>query len=307
MKDRTYWKGYVLAADPAEIERAASRIEFYSAGEIYDLLRFDHGAGEPVILLSPGAGPHPWALAELAFRVWQRGYTVFVMPCHRGATVGALVRRHDDALRRIAAVTNDRIGVYADGVGGHAAFYLALAHGPMRSLVCQNAPAILDEQAYHQAIFAGPTGQRRHAILPVAKVLAKVAPRVTLPMSTYVDVRELVDPDPRHGALEAALAEAYAADPDFDHRYPLSAISSLLATPAPAPLAALEIPTMFIVPIRGIVSAYTKNLFARLPPIDKKLVELDGGALWTASHPGEAARIVCDWFDATLATRRLAA
>jgi hypothetical protein len=32
------------------------------------------------------------------------------------------------------------------------AFYVALAHAPIVSLICQNAPAILTEPAYHQAL-----------------------------------------------------------------------------------------------------------------------------------------------------------
>lgn len=53
------------------------------------------------------------------------------------ATFAELAQSHEDALHHIAATGHDRIGVFAEGLGGYVAFYLALAHGPMHSLVCQ--------------------------------------------------------------------------------------------------------------------------------------------------------------------------
>lgn len=167
-----------------------------------------------------------------------------------------------------------------------------------------NAPAIVTEEAYGRAIYAGAAGRRRRRLLPIARLLAKVTPRITLPVSSYLDFRQMIDPQPPAHALEATIIDAYEQDPDFDRRYPLSAILSLLDTPPPAPLSALAIPTMFLVPNRGLIPAYEKDLFARLPPIEKQLVEVDGSVFWMVSHPRQAAQIIGAWFDRTLGAGR---
>jgi hypothetical protein len=131
-------------------------------------------------------------------------------------------------------------------------------------------------------------------------MMAKISKRISLPISSYLDFREMVDPDPSHHKLEKRLVDSYMSDPDFDRRYPLSAILSLVDTPPPAPLDALAIPTMFIVPTRGIIPDYEKDLFARLPAIDKRLVEVDGSVFWMISHPREAAELISSWFHRTL-------
>jgi len=93
-------------------------------------------------------------------------------------------------------------------------------------------------------------------------------------------------------------------DPDFDKRYPLSAIMSLLLTPPPRPLSELSTPTMVMVATRGVGGNayvdYLKALYSRLPPIRKKMIEVNGSVYWMLSHPREAAKIICEWFDETL-------
>lgn len=44
---------------------------------------------------------------------------------------------------------------------------------------------------------------------------------------------------------------------------------------------------------------YLEGLYVRLPPI-KKMIEVDGSVYWMLSHPKEAARVICEWFDETL-------
>jgi hypothetical protein len=43
-------------------------------------------------------------------------------------------------------------GIYSEGLGGYVACYFALAHAPIVSLICQNAPAILTKPDYHRAL-----------------------------------------------------------------------------------------------------------------------------------------------------------
>jgi alpha-beta hydrolase superfamily lysophospholipase len=300
VKDPSYWWRYPVETAPTEIERQLDITTFRSSGESLELIGFGRDRTAPSILISPGSGGHAYVFAELGYLMHARGYNAFIMPGHGGRTITELVERHEDALRHVAGACNERIGIFAEGLGGYVAFYVALAHGRVQSLVCQNAPAILTEPAWRDAILRGRGAARRRVILPVARLLVKVMPALKLPIASYLDFRALVDPREANRRIEQPIVAAYLRDPDFVRRYPLAAILSLLETPPPRPLAELAVPTMFLVPVRGIVPDYFRDLFERLPPIDKKLVEVDGGVFWMVSHPGEAAKLICDRFDDTL-------
>jgi pimeloyl-ACP methyl ester carboxylesterase len=211
---------------------------------------------------------------------------------------------HQDAATFIANRFNNRLGVFGEGLGGFVAFYLALAHGPMRSIVCQNAPALLTEPAFYDAMTQGSnaSARRRRAFLPLLAIGAKVVPGLRLPISLYLDWKELIDPKPANRALEARLVvQGYLRDPDFDRWYRLSSIMSQVSTPPPQPLAELTTPTMFLVPVRGWSDpSYLHDLYKRLPAVRKRLVEVDGSVYWMLSHPREAAGVICDWFKETL-------
>lgn len=111
----------------------------------------------------------------------------------------------------------------------------------------------------------------------------------------------MVDTKEENRRIEEPMVRSFDADPDFDRRYPLSAIMSLVSTSPPKPLSELKIPTMFLVPVRGFFPSYFKDLFNRLPAIEKVLVEVDGGVFWMLSHPNDAAKVICGWFAKTLA------
>jgi pimeloyl-ACP methyl ester carboxylesterase len=214
--------------------------------------------------------------------------------------------RHKDALEYIATHFNDRIGVFAEGLGGFVVFYLALTESPMKSVVFQNAPAILTEEQFRAAILQGKgAAHRRKIILPVGKLLLRIVPQVKLPISSYLDWKELIDTKGGNRAIETRLVrDGYLHDPDFDRWYPLSAIMSLLLTPPPQPLTALQIHTMFLVALRGFGGSafieYLKDLYQRLPNVKKQLAKVDGSVYWMLSHPKEAAQVIGEWFDETL-------
>jgi len=100
------------------------------------------------------------------------------------------------------------------------------------------------------------------------------------------------------------VKEGYLHDPDFDRWYPVSAIISLLLTPPPRSLTALQIPTLFLVAKRGFGGQafveYVKALYQRLPDVKKRLVEVDGSVYWMLSHPQAAGDRISSWFDETL-------
>jgi len=96
------------------------------------------------------------------------------------------------------------------------------------------------------------------------------------------------------------VEDGYLNDPDFDRWYPLSHMMSLISTTPPNPLSELDTPTMFVVGRGGPTPAYIKALYDRLPPIKKKLIEVNGSVYWMLSHPVEAADVLCDWFDETV-------
>lgn len=305
--NQSYWKQhYVLEADPDEVERHLQRTTFRSDSKQFELISFQAGTNAPTILISQGSGGHAYVFAELGYYLHLRGYNVLIMPKHGGFTIRELMRRHEDALNHIVTHANDRIGVFAEGLGGYVVFYLALTKSPMKSVVFQNAPAILTEEAFRAAILKGRgAAQRRKIILPLGKLLLNIVPQVKLPISTYLDWRELIDTKEGNREIETRLVgKGYLNDPDFDKWYPLSAIMSLLLTPAPQALTALTIPTMFLVTLRGFGGrafvAYLKDLYGRLPSVRKQLIEVDGSVYWMLSHPKEAAQVIGAWFDETL-------
>lgn len=303
MKNPDYWRTHYVVETPADEIAAHLQVLPFTAGtRVWELVAFTPDPRAPCLLLSQGSGGHAYVFAELGYQLSRQGYNVFIMPKHGGATIPVLMARHCAALTAIASRYNDRIGIYSEGLGGFVCFYLALAHAPFRSLLCQNAPAIMTEPAYQAALFAGPgAARRRELIVPLAHRLVRVLPRLPLPISVYLDWRELIDTLPANRRIETRLVDdGYLRDPDFDHWYPLAAIMSLLTTPPPRPLAILTTPTLFQVATHGIIPAYINALYDRLPPIPKQRIAVDGSVYWMLSHPRAAACLAGAWFAATL-------
>jgi len=303
MKNSAYWKThYVVYGDADEIERNIKTANFVSGGRNFELVCFEKGKRSPNILISPGSGGHSYVFAELGYLMHKKGYNVFIMPKHGSYTISELMERHRDAIKHISKKFGERVGVFAEGLGGYVIFYLALAHGSMKSMVLQNAPAMLTEDRFQKAFTeGGGAARRRKLILPFAKVLAKIFPSMPLPISVYLDYNDLIDTKEKNRKLEMRLVkEGYLKDPNFNKWNTLSAIMSLVLTPPPNPLSELKTSAMFIVPARGIYPSYEKDLFGRLPIIKKKLAEVDGSVFWMVSHPREAAKVICKWFDETL-------
>lgn len=307
MKDQTYWKKhYVVRGESGQIARHITIRAFSSARERFELVSFIKGSDWPSILISPGSGGHSYVFAELGYEMHGRGYNVFIMPKHGGRTVSELTNRHRDALEYVIRTVNDRVGMYAEGLGGYVAFYLALAGGPMKSLVCENSPAVLNDREYHQALLrdAGPwvrAVRRRRILLPLAKMLVRVLPALKIPIRSYLDWKALVDTSGAAQEIEKQLVcHGYLQDPDFDTWYPLSHVMSLVSAPPPNPVANLHIPTMFILATGGPTRAYVRALYNRLTQPNKRLMEVEGSVYWMLSHPVEAADAVCSWFDETM-------
>jgi pimeloyl-ACP methyl ester carboxylesterase len=305
MRSQSYWKDhYVLETDPEEIERHLTHTRFTSGGKEFELLAFEREKSAPNILVSQGSGGHAYVFAELGYLMHLQGYNVFIMPKHGdGFTINSLVQRHWDAARHICGTFNDRLGVFGEGLGSFVTFYLALAHGPLKSLVCQNGPAILTEKAFQEAIMRGKgAAARRKRFLPLLRIAARPFPWIRLPISLYLDWQELIDTKEGAREIERRLVvEGYLKDPDFDRWYRLSSIVSQVSTPPRNPLAELTIPTMFLVPVRGWSDpTYERGLFDRLPSVKKRLVEVDGSVYWMLSHPKQASLAISEWFAETL-------
>ena len=238
--------------------------------------------------------------------MYRHGFNVFIMPKHGGKTVSELMTRHRDALDYVIGKTNDRVGLYAEGLGGYVAFYLALAQGQLKSLACQNAPAVLNDREYHEALSrdAGPwvgAVRRRRILLPAGRIVVRLLPGLKIPIRSYLDWKALVDTNGGAYEIERRLVEdGYLHDPEFDTSYPLSHVMSLVSTPPPSQVAELRVPTMFVVATGGPTPAYVRALYDRLPPLKKRLVEVRGSVYWMLSHPVEAANAICGWFDETL-------
>lgn len=295
-----YWKQhYVVETDAEDIAAKLSRQLFPAQDTTIPLVSFLAAKEDPCILVGIGSGGNSYIFAELAYWMHRRGYNVFIMPRNGGYTVTQLMVRHQEAAGYISSHFNTRIGAFAEGLGGLVTFYVVLEGSPLQSVVLQNAPAILDEPEYLSAVVqgAGAAGRRR-VLAPFLRFLSPALPNLPVPIDMYLGWRELIDPDSKD--LETRLVHSYLTGPDFDKTYRLSAVVSLISTPAPKPLSELNTPTRLLLAKRGFTPGYFRNLFDRFPDIPKSLIEVNGGAYWMLSHPKEAARLACDWFDQTL-------
>lgn len=267
-QDPNYWKKhYIIEADAEEIERNIRTTRFVSNDKSYDLIYFERGKAAPNILISQGSGGHAYIFVELAYLIHLRGFNVFIMPKHGGHTIRELVERHRAPLNHLLTNFSDKIGVFAEGLGGYAIFYLALDRGRLKSMVLENAPAILTEKDFHDNMLRGKEGaaERRRQLLPVMRMLVKLFPWIKLRISTYLDFEELVDTKKENRKIEESMVSSFDADPDFDKRYPLSAIMSLVTTPPPRPISALSVPTMFLVPVRDSFQHTLKSCSTGFP------------------------------------------
>ena len=309
MKSPDFWiSHYVTATDPTAVQRTMKLARFTSGADSLELVHFLRDREAPNVLISQGSGGHAYVFAELGYQIYLAGYNVFVMPKHGGRTVNQLLVRHRDALRYIAHEFNPTIGVYGEGLGGYVVFYLALTNAAIGSIACQNSPAIMTEQAYHDALLTdtGPwtrSVRRRRIMMPFVTRLAQIAPNIKVPVSSYLSWKDLIDS--RNGSQDVErrlVLDGYLRDPDFDRWYPLRSVMSLMTTPPPQPLNTLRTPTVFLVARQGPTPGYIVDLYRRLPAVQKKLIDIDGGVYWMLSHPQQAATLIGGWFATTLAS-----
>jgi len=300
MKNPNYWKNYVYETDPEEIEGNLRQATFKSRGLNLSLKYFEKDRNAPNILLIGGTSIYSLFGADIMYEMHLRDYNVFGVDFQghgdsegkRGDfTIGELVENCSDAAKYISANFNDRIGAIGASLGGFVTLYLGLAHGPVKSISCQN-PAILTEKKFQDEVT-----QKAKGVLPLAKLLAKLFPKVKIPVTLYVDFKGFPETE-----RERKIFEKSIKDPDTVKWYTLRTAMSQILTSPPNPLEELRIPTMFLVPTRDKLMSvsYVRDLYDRLPPVKKKSVEVDGGHWWMLSHPREAAKEICDWFDETL-------
>jgi pimeloyl-ACP methyl ester carboxylesterase len=300
MKNPNYWKNYVYETDPEEIEGNLRQATFKSRGLNLSIKYLEKDRNAPNILLIGGTSIYSLIGAEMMYEMHLRDYNVFGFDFQghgdsegkRGDfTISELVENCSDAAKYISTSFNDRIGAIGPSLGGFVTLYLGLAHGPVKSISCQN-PAILTEKKFQDEVT-----QKAKRVLPLGKLLAKLFPKVKIPVTLYVDFKGFQETEREREILEKSIK-----DPDTVKWYTLRAAMSQISTSPPNPLEELRIPTMFLVPTRDRLMSvsYVRDLYDRLPPIKKKFVEVDGGHWWMLSHSREVAKEICDWFDETL-------
>jgi pimeloyl-ACP methyl ester carboxylesterase len=299
MKTQDYWKNYLCETDAAKIERVLKQTTFKSGNLSLSLKYFAKSKKAPNILWVVGTGCHSLYLAELGYHMHLRGFNTFGIDFQGHGdsegdkgdfTLSELVRNCIDATAYISNNYNGRVGVVGVSMGGFITFYLGLSDSAARSIACLN-PGVVTEKAFRDEV------TRLRKAPPLAGAVARLFPRMMIPTARCVDFMGLA------GIEESKHVETYLNDPNIVKRYTLRAVMSLISTPPPNPAEELGVPTMFLAPVRDALMSvsYVRSLYDRLPPIKKKLVEVDGSHYWTSSHPREAARVICDWFQETLA------
>jgi alpha-beta hydrolase superfamily lysophospholipase len=299
MKTRDYWKKYLCETDAAEIERNLKQATFKSRYLNLSLKYFESGKDAPNILWVVGTGCYSMYLAELGYHMHLRGFNTFGIDFQghgdsegkRGDfNLNELTRNCFDAAIYIVENYNRRIGAVGVSMGGFITFYLSLSHSHVKSIACLN-PGIVSEKAFKDEV------TRLRKVPPMAGAIARLFPKIMIPTERCVDFMGLARTE-----REKRHVEIYLNDPNIVKRYALRAVMSLISTPPPKPVEELNIPTMFLAPRKDALMSviYVRNLYDGLPPIKKKLVEIDGSHFWMSSHPREASKLICDWFNETL-------
>jgi pimeloyl-ACP methyl ester carboxylesterase len=299
MKSRDYWKKYLWETDANQIERDLKQTTIRSRNINLSLKYFEKSQDAPNILWVVGTGCHSLYLAELGYHMHLRGFNTFGIDFQghgesdgeRGDfTLSELVRNCIDATAYISNKYNRRVGAVGVSMGGFVTFYLGLSHSAIQSIACLN-PGIVTEKGFQDEV------TRLRKAPPLASVVARLFPRIMIPTKRCVDFMGLA------GTEEKRHVETYLNDANVVRRYTLRAVMSLISTPPPSPLEELSVPTMFLAPVGDALMSvsYVRGLYDRLPDIKKKLVEVDGSHYWMSSHPREAAGVICDWFQETLA------
>ncbi len=299
MKNRDYWKNYLCETKATEIERNLKQTTFKSQYLSLNLKYFEKGKDAPNILWVVGMGCYSMYLAELGYHMHLRGFNTFGIDFQgHGDSEGTkgdfnlseLARNCFDATIYIIENYNRRIGAVGVNMGGFITFYLGLSHSHVKSIACLN-PGIVNEKAFRDEV----TKSRK--IPPMAGIIARLFSRMTIPTKRCVDFMGLA-----RTKREKRHVKIYLDDPNIVKRYTIRAVISLISTPPPSPIEELNIPTMFLAPKGDALMSvpYVRGLYNRLPPIKKKLVEIDGTHFWMSCHPKEAAKVICNWFDETL-------
>lgn len=297
-KSENYWKRYPVHVQPEKIEKCFSSDVFTSQGKQYELLHFYKNSSATNVLISPGLGSHAYVFAELGYLIHKLGYNVFIMPRHGGYTIDQLFNRHEHAVEYITANYTGDLHLYGEGVGGLVVFYLALSGNQnIKSITCENSPAVLTDFSFHEALKNhGAAAKRIASLLPLFRIISKLAPWLPVPIKTYPDWNELIDfGNESNRQIESHIVKAYSEDPDFDRKYPLKSVMSLMSAAPPKRISTLNTPVQFIVAKRGFVPAYFENLLSQIQISNKRLVKVDGGALWMVSNPEEASVTISNW------------
>ena len=299
METQDYWKNYLCETNAADIERNLKQTTFKSRYLSLSLKYFEKDKDAPNILWVVGTGCYSMYLAELGYHMHLRGFNTFGIDFQghgdsegkRGDfNLSELTRNCFDAAAFIVENYNRRIGAIGVSMGGFITFYLGLSYSHVKSIACLN-PGIVNEKAFRNEV------TRSRKIPPMANVIARLFPRMMIPTERCVDFMGLAKTE-----KEKKHVEIYLNDPNVVKRYTIRAVMSLVSTPTPSPIAELSIPTMFLAPRKDALMSvrYVRNLYDRLLPIRKKLVEIDGSHFWMSSYPREAAKVICDWFNETL-------
>ena len=300
MNRQDYWKNYLCETDTAEIERNLKQATFKSGNFSLSLKYFEKSKDAPNILWVVGTGCYSLYLAELGYHMHLEGFNTFGIDFQghgdsegkRGDfTLSGLVRNCIDAAAYISDNYNQQVGAVGVSLGGFVTFYIGLSHSAVKSIACLN-PGIVTEKAFKDEV------TRLRKVPPLAGAVARLFPRMMIPTERCVDFTALARTE-----KEKSHVETYLNDPNIVKCYTLRAVMSLISTPPPSPVEKLSVPTMFLAPIRDALMSvsYLRSLYDRLPPVKKKLVEVDGSHYWMSSHPREAAKVICDWFQETLA------
>ncbi|GAB4322433.1 MAG: hypothetical protein Kow0069_27160 [Promethearchaeota archaeon] len=309
---RPHWHGYVLDADPDDVQAALSWDEAAAGGLRLHLSvlgsgeereeRGEGGGGRPTVLFVHGTSVYGLFYADFLFALHRTGFRVVAvdLPGHglsggrRGDfTVEQLVGAVRAATDRVLERFGSPVVVAGSSLGGITALYALAGDGRLAGAVLHNA-ALLGEGDHRE--IAQPSGLLR-LLRPLVPVLAAVLPRARVSVWRYLDRDALFDPT---GRLAPHL-DHFLVDPLLSDEYTLRAIASQMRALPPRPVEEIEAPVLF-------VNGSDDSLFG-VPLIervrgrlersgDRRLAVVSGGThMILHERTAEVAGLVAGWLD----------
>jgi len=269
-----YWFNYVLSTNPNEIKKVIKEDFLVSDGLKIHLDIYDIRANlDNTVIFIHGTSVYSRFYAEFCYKLFKKGFRI-IMPDMRGHGLSEGKRGHFTMAHYAKTVYDvvsyalerfgDKIAVMGSSLGGITSLYSISNDPRIKAVVCHNV-AIFDEKAYKK--IAKTKGIKR-LLTPLVPFMAKIAPKVSINVFSYLAPESLTSSD-----VGFKLLDDLERDNLVSMKYTLTSLKAQLSEAMPNPIETIKNPVMIINGSEdGLFSVeYIKEIYNRLTCDEKKL------------------------------------